>query len=429
MPCLDDVRMRCTWQLDLIVPSSLSIGDGSGSDEEMPIVAVASGELVEQVAHPSSSTQTIFRYSLLKATAAQHIAFAVGPFRVLDLPATQHRTHCFYLPVHEAIIESSLSFLPKAMDLIETEAGTYPFDSYRAVFIDDSDYASPGAPVQNAASLTLFPSDLLHPPSVVEQAYDTRQIVSHALAQQWFGILVMPKLWEDTWLVVGLALRLASLAVRKLLGNNEYRFRLRKDADRCVDLDIHMPPLCQPGQPEPHSADALAFLALKAPLVLHALDRQLLKSGSSVGLSRVLNQLSNSVISDQLKGNLLSTNAFFRLCRKLARNDSVRAFAQQWVFSSGCPRFYVKREFDRKRMAIFITVRQESPAWKYVTEKKDWPDTACLRPVQLFEVRSVRSSASGASGQLMMLRTGTDGRSHSRSRWNAVRACPRYSRC
>ncbi|OJT02139.1 hypothetical protein TRAPUB_13665 [Trametes pubescens] len=59
--------------------------------------------------------------------------------------------------------------------------------------------------------------------------------------------------------------------------------------DRVIELDHgSMPPICRPQTLEPPDAANLPFINLKAPLVLHSLDRRAGKSGTSIGLSRVL---------------------------------------------------------------------------------------------------------------------------------------------
>jgi transcription initiation factor TFIID subunit 2 len=77
-----------------------------------------------------------------------------------------------------------------------------------------------------------------------------------------------------------------------------------------------------------------------------------------------------------------STLSFFKLCRKLCGFDA-RIFAEQWIFGSGCPRLLFKANFNRKRMAVEITLQQHSPA--YEKNKDDPARMQLLRPVNLFE--------------------------------------------
>ena len=404
MPCVDTLWDRCTWEIELIVPRSIKVAADDGLEdiqvvEELPILAIASGELVEQVSHPHNSSQVIFHYAQSAPTSAHHIGFAVGPFHILDLSPPpvddapvvedgQAKLHAFCLPGFEAELAHSVSFIRQALDFYVTEFGSYPYSSYKLVFIDDTDRTSGVSTIHNMATMTTFPAELLHSPAVIEQGLETRQILPHALACQWVGINIIQKTWSDTWLVNGLAFRLSSLFLRKLLGLNEYKFRLKKDMIRCCSADMNMPPICEPGIDHPPEIDVMSFINLKAPLVLHIMDQRLLKTGTSHGLSRVLPKVFLSAISGELRDAAISTAQFLRICKKVSGATDLKAFADQWIYASGCPAFTVKATFNRKKMAVEMTISQESPAWLYSCDKKThWEDVAYVRPVEHFEVR------------------------------------------
>jgi transcription initiation factor TFIID subunit 2 len=265
------------------------------------------------------------------------------------------------------------------MSFYVSEFGSYPFNSYKLVFVDQ-------LPTQryDSASLSVISLNVLHGEDAIEQAMETRQTLSHALACQWMGINIIPKTWSDIWLVNGLALYITGLFIRKLFGNNDYRFKLKKDMQRVLEWDVgSMPPICQPQVLDPPDAATLPFINLKAPLVLHILDRRLGKSGTSLGLSRVLPKLFLSAISGELQNNALSTHAFLRMCRKVSGVDP-RSFAEQWIYGSGCPSFGFSASFNRKKMAVEITMRQEAPAFKAM-ETNEF-SKALMKPVPFFEV-------------------------------------------
>ncbi|KAK0246182.1 hypothetical protein EDD85DRAFT_924985 [Armillaria nabsnona] len=392
VPCADSVNEKCTWEFEFVVPRYLEELDplqDEEANEMSPTLVVCSGELVEQVAHPYNSNKTIFIFSQAVLTSVQHIAFAAGPFHILTIPpegmsddttttSQQPGMYAFCLPGQEAYLSTSTSALRSAMTFYATEFGSYPFGSYKVVFVDE-------LPVErfDSSTLCLVTVDLLHGDDAIEQAIEVRQILSHALACQWAGINIQPKTWSDIWLVNGLALYINGLFLRKFFGNNEYRFRLKKDMHRVLERDNGtMPPICQPQIFDPPDSSVLPFINLKAPLVLHILDRRLGKSGTSLGLSRVLPKVFLSAISGEMPNNMLSTHAFLRTCRKVSGVD-LRGFAEQWIYGSGCPAFGVSATFNRKKMAVEITMRQESPAYK-VHENSE-VHKQMLKPVPFFE--------------------------------------------
>jgi len=401
VPCIDNLWEKCTWELEFIVPKTLEDDtapmDIDGDDMNVdggsyPTVVVCSGELVEKIAHPNNAHKVIYLFSQTSLTSVQHIAFAAGPFVVQaisaehagiseDAAGSQSLMHAFCLPGYESMLSETTSFLRSAMNFFSTECGSYPFGSYKLVFVDE-------LPTQrfDSATLTITSIDVLHGDDAIDAYYDSRQVLSHALACQWMGINILPKTWSDLWLVNGLGLYVTGLFLRKVLGHNEYRFRLRRDMDRVLERDVGtMPPICQPSAIEPPDAGTLAFFNLKGPLVLHILDRHMGKSGTSLGLSRVLPKIFLSALSGEMPQNALSTHSFLRTCRKVSGVD-LRTFVNQWVYGSGCPQFSFSAMFNRKRMAVELQMRQECPA--YTLNQHDPIKLALLKPVPFFEVRN-----------------------------------------
>ncbi|KDQ63029.1 hypothetical protein JAAARDRAFT_29020 [Jaapia argillacea MUCL 33604] len=396
VPCIDNLWEKCTWEFEFVVPKSLEEPhpviddeDPEGAQTDYPTVVICSGELMEQVAHPYNSSKTIFLFSQAVLTSVQHIAWAAGPFHVYPIPADQSASdeptgasqplmHAFCLPGHEAHLTTSVSFMRGAMNFYSTEFGSYPFGSHKLVFVDEMPTAR-----FDSATLSLVTADMLHGEDSIDQVYETRHSLSHALACQWVGINIQQKAWSDTWLVNGLGLYITGLFLRKLFGNNEYRFRMKKDTERVLQCDNgNMPPICQPQNLDPPESSILSFINLKAPLVLHILDRRLCKSGTSLGLSRVLPKVFLSAISGEMPNNALSTHAFLRTCRKVSGMDP-RTFAEQWIYGSGCPTFGFSATFNRKKMAVEITMRQEAPAYK--AQEDNEVAKTLKKPVPFFE--------------------------------------------
>ncbi|KAJ7070580.1 hypothetical protein C8F01DRAFT_1106921 [Mycena amicta] len=387
VPCVDNVREKCTWEFEFVVPRYLedvSLDDGAPPDAN-PTLVVCSGELVEQVAHPYNSHKTIFLFSQPMLTSVQQIAFAAGPFHMHSIPpdhfvedgnSTQPPMYAFCLPGHESLMTTTTSTLRSAMSFFTSEFGSYPFGSYKLAFVDEM-------PMQrfDSSTFSILTVDLLYGEDALEQALETRHALAHALACQWMGVNIQPKVHSDTWLVNGLSLYITGLYIKKLLGNNEYRFRLKKDMQRVVERDNGtVPPLCQPTRLEPPDASEIPFMNLKAPLVLHCLDRKLGKSGTSLGLSRVLPKIFLSALTGDM--TTISTQMFLRTCRKVTGVD-LRTFAEQWIYGSGCPSFFFNASFNRKKMAVEITMRQECPAHRFL-DGNDYM-MALLKPVPVFE--------------------------------------------
>ncbi|KAJ7877445.1 hypothetical protein B0H14DRAFT_3783570 [Mycena olivaceomarginata] len=151
--------------------------------------------------------------------------------------------------------------------------------------------------------------------------------------------------------------------------------------------------------------DAFSTSALAPANVVPAhrsrsLDRKLGKSGTSLGLSRVLPKIFLSALTGE--NNTISTHMFLRTCRKVSGVDP-RTFAEQWIYGSGCPTFGFSASFNRKKMAVEITTRQECPAYKMLEGNEH--ALALLKPVRIFEGQMTAeheavfgAAGSGASG-------------------------------
>ncbi|GAA5878689.1 hypothetical protein JCM8547_002132 [Rhodosporidiobolus lusitaniae] len=476
VPCIDTPRERCSWDLELVAPRTLSSAppeslrkkrsssaagdgedeDGEDSEEEddidatYPVSVVASGELVEQVVHPDRSDRVIWHFVQVAPVSVQQIGWAVGPFVVTEVRGTKKARreaakkreregqgegetgaegekkeggeegagkqeeeeddededgdgrdsgpaiHALCLPGRESEMEYSVGVIRQAMDFYTATFGSFPFVTYAVAFVDS---LASGSPSFHSAGLTLVSSDVLHPPSVIDQAYETRHLLAHALAVQWSGVNLIPRTASDSWLVVGIALHMTSLFVKHLWGTNEYRFRLRKDMNRCVELDIQYEPICVPARltlPEPHQ---MQFIALKAPLVLYILDKHLRKAGTSLGLDKVLPKLfldamtgdtlassSSNPLAAAANATSLSTTSFMRTCRKSCggSSDALRTFFDQWVYGSGCPTFEITATFNRKKMAVELNVTQRCYAYAWA-QKAPWEAAGHLRPIPLFD--------------------------------------------
>lgn len=307
-----------------------------------------------QTTHPHSPSKTIFYFMHAYPISVQHITFAAGPFETHVIAESPKAILGFCLPGDLDQLIPSTTCLPTAMDFYTKEIGRYPYSEYKVVFLPET-----RSQCTTGVTMSVLSTDLLHPANVIDQGIPTRQTLALALIQQWIGIAIIQRTLSDTWLVHGLALYISSLFLRQLLGNNEYRFRLKRDIERCARLDQgdHWP-LCVPGILEPPDA---SFINLKAPLVLHILDRYIAKSGTSLGLSRVIPRIFLEVAENDDVPPVISTQRFFKTCRQVSGID-LKAFQDQWVYGSGCPQFRVVTNFIRKKFIVEFTVLQDVKA-------------------------------------------------------------------
>ena len=209
----------------------------------------------------------------------------------------------------------------------------------------------------DTASLSMCSNRLLFPDDIIEPLDRvTRQLV-YALACQWVGVNIIPKDGVDTWAVVGMAYFIVDVFMRKLSGNNEYRYHQKEAADRVVELDVARPSIYECGRWLWLDSSHLDFIAAKAPLVLFILDRRLTKASGSSGLSRIISRVFLNAKVGDLPNGALNTPYFMKTCEKLG-HAKLDIFFNQWVLGAGCPRFRVTQRFNKKRLVVEMLIQQ-----------------------------------------------------------------------
>ena len=209
----------------------------------------------------------------------------------------------------------------------------------------------------DTASLTICSNRLLFPEDIIEPLDRvTRQLV-HALASQWMGVNIIPKEPADTWAVVGIAYFITDMFMKKLSGNNEYRFQQKMAADRVCEADVARPSIYDTGSLIHLHPSQMEFLAMKAPVVLFILDRRLAKASGSSGLSRIISRVFLNAKVGELANSAIATPYFMKTCEKLG-HAKLDTFFRQWVFEAGCPRFRVTQRFNKKKLVVEMLIQQ-----------------------------------------------------------------------
>ena len=248
----------------------------------------------------------------------------------------------------------SLAQLTKsqAVDFFTITYGSYPFSNYKLCFVDDL-YPD----ILHTGSLSICSNRLLFPESIVEPLNRVSRQLVHALASQWIGIDIIPKDPSDTWVIVGIAYFITDVFIKKLSGNNEYRYNQKMAADRVVKLDVNRPSLFDTGALIKVDRSELEFMELKAPLVLFILDRRLSKAGGSSGLSRIVSRVFLNAKVGDLPNGAIDTPSFVKTCEKLG-HLKLDVFIAQWVEGAGCPNFSVTQRFNKKKLVVEMMITQ-----------------------------------------------------------------------
>lgn len=355
------------------MPSSTIYSNGYGradqerddEDFEREIAVVCIGDVTQEATHPSDHSKKTIVFDLPSPVSAQHVGFSIGPFIRTNLSALKESEHeenhhaassstvdvfAYALPGKQEDVVNTCMFMSKAMEYFVREYTSYPFGSFSLCFVENA-----LDNMESLAGLSILSERHLFPVDVIDPLFAITKYLTIQLAAQWSGVSIVPKNWANLWVTIGISRYISFMFLRKLMGNNEYRFRLRKDAEKICELDIGRPPIGHPDLDYPLDRATLEFTELKAPVVLHILDRRLTKSGVSFGLTRVIPKLFRQAMMGELTS--LSTSHFQRLCEKVS-HVKVDSFFQEWVYGSGYPIFRITQRFNKKKMFIEMGIRQ-----------------------------------------------------------------------
>jgi len=435
-PCLDDANSRCMWEIsircartlgdafrrpDLSLHSGID-GVAPNEDLEQPqlpnrtskpsqflidlaeedslldLAVICSGEMTDDIVDEADPTRRTVSFACATPVAARHIGFAIGPFEHIELSAefrevdeddrlghSAIKIHGYCLPGRADEVRNTCMPMPKAIDYFTVTYGSYPFMSYTVCFVDDmfTDFA-------DTAGLSICSARLLFPETVLEPLDSNTRILVQALANQYSGINIIPRESTDMWIVTGISGFMTDAFMRKLAGNNEFRFRQKLATDKVYDLDVGRYSIHQLGDQLDIDPTELDFLRLKSALVLFILDRRLTKASGSAGMSRIITRVFLNSKTGDLDNGEIATEYFLRTCEKLG-HTRLDSFFKQWVYGAGCPEFRVNQRFNKKKLVVEMTIQQgqldrtEKPQLQpstFLREAKEQVAEAWVPPIQ-----------------------------------------------
>ncbi|PGH16361.1 hypothetical protein AJ80_05211 [Polytolypa hystricis UAMH7299] len=388
-PCVEDISARCTWEISIRCPRTL--GDAfsrrgrepvtangtpkarnasnrgpviAPDDESLDMVVACSGDMTDEIMDPKDPTKKTVSFACSSPISAQQIGFAVGPFEYVNLSEFRESdedeqlgqnavpVHAFCLPGRADEVRNTCLPMAKAIDHLSLTYGSYPFSSFKMCFVDDL-----ATNTTATAALSICSNRLLFPEDIIDPIYESTRCLVHSLVCQWIGVNIIPRDPTDTWVVVGLAYYITDTFMKKLCGNNEYRYRLKQMSDKVCDLDILRPSIWDMGPLLKLDPSELEFIELKAPLVLYILERRLSKASGKATVSRIISRIFLNARMGDLPNGALTTSFFQRICEKLG-HAKLDSFFQQWVYGAGCPRFLATQRFNKKKLVVEMMIRQ-----------------------------------------------------------------------
>lgn len=189
-PCFDEPAFKTPFDVTLVVQGQHK--------------AIANAPEVGRETMPNGMTRV--RFATTRPLPTYLVAFAVGPFDVVDGPSIAARgVERPAVPLRGIAVKGqgdrlafALEHTPALLQTLEAYfAVAYPYEKLDIIAVPDF---RAGA-MENAGAITFRDVLLLLPPDAstgIKRAF--AGVMAHELAHQWFGNLVTMQWWDDLWL-------------------------------------------------------------------------------------------------------------------------------------------------------------------------------------------------------------------------------------
>jgi alanyl aminopeptidase len=222
-PCFDEPGYKTPWLVTLHVKK----GD----------VAVANGPEVSSTDEANGMKKVVFKET--QPLASEVVAFAVGPFDVVDAGvAGERRIPVRIITPRGRGAEAGPAKAATAELLPREEAYTgiaYPWDKLDHIAVLDLPFGA----TENPGLITYRDSQLLVPVAkdTPRRVQTMRATMAHEMAHQWFGNLVTQAWWDDTWLAEGFATWMAAKVDEVDLPESDRGLAMVQARDRIMTID------------------------------------------------------------------------------------------------------------------------------------------------------------------------------------------------
>lgn len=294
-PSNDHPTDKATYTFRLTVP------DGT--------VAIANGTLEETITDLGWNTWV---WEMRQPMATYLATVVTGPYEI-DVDAAS--TDLSGVTVRNALLagDAAAPELARQGEMIAFFAelfGPYPFDAYGIVVVEGL------AAALETQSFSVFGD-------VVVQGPGFERILVHEIVHQWFGNLVSPATWRDTWLNEGFATYGEWLWLEAEEGRVALETAIREERDLLAEQE--------PAPPAEPTADQLFGESVYrvGAMALHALR---LEVGDEVFFEILRTHL------DRFAFSSATTADFVAVAEDVSGRD-LDAFFQGWLFEPGIPEF------------------------------------------------------------------------------------------
>lgn len=314
---------------------------------EKPLMLIANGSLVS-IKENKNNTRTFF-YKSDVAFPNYLVSIVIGEFTDVQQKVNGKTIHNFGYPLEKQAVQATVELLPDMMNFLEQKTGfQYPFKNYSQVVVQD--YPFPGLVGQHTASL--LSDNYIDDFSVHKDfKYLWDGVAVQALANQWFGNLIMPKSWGNIWLNNAFAQYFAGLYTAKSNGREEYLTYYYPFEKLNVLGDWQAEnkhPIVSESIKDVAAFTTDSYSKFRGALVLRMLQKEM-------GEENWWKAIKYYVKANA--GRQVSTKDFQNAVEETS-GKSYQWFFDQWVYEIGLPTFEVAKKYDTAKKQLALSVKQ-----------------------------------------------------------------------
>jgi aminopeptidase N len=326
-PCLDSPNQRFTSEITCRVPSGMT--------------AISNGRLVSDTKDAAAGLE-VFHWSQDKPHANYLVSLVAGYFKKLEDKCGEIPL-AFYTPPSE-FKEAPNSFrdTKEIMAFYQQEIGVpYPWDKYDQVCVND--FVEGG--MENTSATTLTDRTLFTEAS--ENILDSRGLVAHEMAHQWFGDLVTCKDWSQIWLNEGFATFYETLENGHKNGRDAMLYSLYSRARDITGMTNDFNPIVRRTYNQPR--EMFNYLVYpKAAWILHTLQSDLGEDLFRRCIKTYLERFQyRNVVSEDLRAVIEELSG-----------RSYDQFFDQWFYHGHFPELQVNYSWDEAARLAKVAIQQ-----------------------------------------------------------------------
>lgn len=331
---------------------------------DKPLKVISNGQLISITENEDQSHT--YHYKTNRPYPNYLVSIVVGEYMDVTQKSGKTVIHNFGYPHEIDAVKATTALLPDMMKFLEFKTGSsFPFKEYSQVVVQD--YPFPGLVGQH--TVALLSDNYIDDYGVHEDfKYLWDGVAVQALANQWFGNLIMLQSWDDAWLNNTFAQYFAGLYTEKQNSKAEYlSFVLPFEKTNVLNdwKSDYIHPIVTGKYKELSEFTSDNYSKYRGALIF----RMLQKETGEEDWWKSIRHFVNTYAARQT-----NTTDFQKSIEKIT-GKNYNWFFDQWVYKTGLPKLTVSKSYDPNKKQLCLTVIQSQ-------EQKD---TAQYTQVRFFQ--------------------------------------------